>query len=289
MYSIREYEDKFKMYELKEERTNSSITVCPERGAIITSFAVGGKEILYLDKNTFYDLNANIRGGIPILFPISGQLKEGKYELNGKTYSMKNHGVARINPWEVVKTSKDDKASITLRLKDNEETRKAYPFEFELLFTYTLKDGKLTIEQEYLNKSDESMPMYAGFHPYFITDGKNIEYKTTATKYLDYNDMKTKEYKGSLDLSYMVESAIFLDAKENEISFEVPNLNRNIMIQYGKEFKYIVLWSVKGKEFVCVEPWMAPNGALNTFNDLYYVKPKECLKTFLSIKVNFNF
>lgn len=289
MYSVREYEDKFKMYELREESTNSSISLCPERGAIITSFAVGGKEILYLDKDTFYDLNANIRGGIPILFPISGQLREGKYELDGKTYFMRNHGFARINSWEVINTSEDNKASITLRLKDNEETRRAYPFEFELLFTYILKDGKLIIEQEYCNKSDETMPIYAGFHPYFNAEGKDIEYKTTATKYLDYNDMKIKEYKGRLDLTSMAESAIFLDAKEKEISFEVPNLNRSIVLKYGKEFKYVVVWSVKDKKFVCVEPWMAPNQAFNTLEDLCYIKPQECLKTFFAMKVNFNF
>lgn len=289
MYTVREYEDKFKMYELKEENTNSWVKVCPERGGIITSFGTLGKEILYLDKETFYDVNTNIRGGIPILFPISGQLKDKKYELNGKTYSMKNHGVARINPWQVVKVSEEDEASITIKLESNEETKRSFPLDFELLFTYILKNGKLTIEQEYINKSQEPMPMYSGFHPYFNAESKNIHYETDAAKYEDYNDDKIKDYTGSIDLENMAESAVFLDAKQSSIAFELPGLNRKIILEYGKEFKYVVLWSVKNKKFICVEPWMAKSFSFNTKEDLCYVKPLGRLKTFLDIKVNFNF
>jgi galactose mutarotase-like enzyme len=287
MYSVKEYEDKFKMYELKEDTTNSWVKVCPERGAIITSFGAYGKELLYLDKDTFYDKDVNIRGGIPILFPICGQLQNGKYELNEKTYFMKNHGVARTNAWEVIKISTDNEASIKLKLKSSEDTEKAFPFKFELVFTYILKNGKLKIEQEYCNKSQEVMPIYAGFHPYFEALSKDIKYITDATKYLDYNDNKIKAYNGKIDLTDMVESAAFLDSVENKIIFELPELNRKISLEYGNEFKYLVVWSVKGKDFVCVEPWMSPNSALNTRENLQYIAPNSCLKTYFDIMVNF--
>jgi galactose mutarotase-like enzyme len=288
MYSVREYEDKFKMYELIEENTNSWVKVCPERGAIITSFGVSGKELLYLDKDTFYDQNANIRGGIPILFPICGQLEQGEYELDGQVYSMKNHGVARINVWEVVETSDDNKASIKLKLASNEETKKSYPFEFELQFNYILKDGKLTVEQEYHNKSEKAMPLYTGFHPYFEAGNKNICYETDASRYLDYNDMIIKEYKGSIDLTSMVESALFLGSRKNDIAFKLPELNRRIVLKYGEEFKYIVIWTVEGKDFVCVEPWMAKNKAFNTKEELRYIDGFKSLKTYFTISAEFN-
>lgn len=284
MYKINNYNDKFKIYELIDEENNSSLKVCPERGGIIISFKVHGEELLYLDKDTFYDINANIRGGIPILFPICGQLKSGKYELNGKEYAMKNHGVARNRAWEVIGTNTKDEASITLRLTSDEETMKEFPFEFELVFKYTLKKDKLIIEQKYQNKSNENMPMYAGFHPYFKTKHKNIAYTTDAKQYLDYNDMEIKNYEGSINLEGMKESTVFLDAKERKISFSMLDNEKSLHMRYGSEFKYIVLWQVDGKDFICVEPWMAKTWAMNTNEDLVFVDSGKELATYLAIE-----
>jgi galactose mutarotase-like enzyme len=282
MYTVHEFKDnQYTIYELKDGGTDSWVKVAPERGGIIYSYGVRGKELLYLNSETFYNQDQNVRGGIPILFPISGQLANGSYEWQGTTYKMKNHGVARTSSWEVVGTNESDGASITLQLTSSAETRAAYPFDFKVVFTYVLKEGKLSILQEYINLSDEDMPIYAGFHPYFKTSNKNITYDTNATRYYDYNDDQTKEIKGSIDLTHLKESAVLLDATDNQIGFEV-NAGK-VALEYGPEFKYIVLWTEEDKEFVCVEPWMAKTGELNKKEELVMIPPKESVKTFLTI------
>lgn len=286
MYEVICYKDKYDIYELKDKNTNSWVKVCPDRGGIIIAYGVYGKEMLYLDSDTFYDEKANIRGGIPILFPICGQLTNGSYVLNGKSYTMKNHGVARISKWAVINKEDRDHASITIRLESNEETREMYPFDFELIFTYILKDGKLQILQQYKNNSDVKMPMYAGFHPYFYAKNKYINYRTDATKYIDLNDNKTKDFNGVIDLFKMKESAVFIDTKKKSISFRIEELNSNIDMQYGEEFKYVVLWSVENKDFVCVEPWMAMTNSFNTKQDIYYIESGEKVNTYLDISVS---
>lgn len=286
MYEVICYKDKYDIYELKDNNTNSWVKVCPERGGIIIAYGVNGKEMLYLDSDTFYDEKANIRGGIPILFPICGQLANGSYEFNGKSYTMKNHGVARISKWAVVNKEDRDQASITIKLESNEETREMYPFDFELIFTYILKDGKLQILQQYKNNSDVKMPIYAGFHPYFYAKNKNINYRTDATKYTDLNDNKIKDFNGAIDLSKMKESAVFINAKKRSISFRIEELNSNIDMQYGEEFKYVVLWSVENKDFVCVEPWMAMTNSFNTKQDIYFIESGEKVNTYLDITVS---
>lgn len=40
-----------------------------------------------------------------------------------------------------------------------------------------------------------------------------------------------------------------------------------------------MVWTEEGKDFVCVEPWMAPPNALNTGRDLQKVAPGETLET----------
>ncbi len=275
-YKINRLTDGFPLYELKDTSTDSQVRICPERGGIVISCRLHGQELLYLDRETFLNPQANIRGGIPVLFPIAGQLVNGQYEWGGQTYRMKNHGVARILPWEVEATGTDGSVSITLVLHSNAETLAAYPFEFELRFTYRLRNGILSIEQQYINRSQHAMPMVSGFHPYFATEGKNLSYGTDATRILDYNDKLEKPFNGSLNLEVMVESAALLDARKPEITFPLSE-GRNVRLTYSDEFRYVVLWSVEGKPFVCVEPWTALNEALNDGEGLLMVAPGDTL------------
>ncbi|MDQ0198810.1 aldose epimerase family protein [Neobacillus ginsengisoli] len=287
MYQVKVYKDKeFDVYELVNSEAESWLKVVPERGGIIIGFGVDGEETLFLNKETLYNPDKNIRGGIPILFPISGQLDNGEYEWNGKVYQMKNHGVARNNPWEVMNTkANEEQASMTLCLKSNQETKKEFPFDFELIFTYTIGAGGLDIQQQYINHSDSPMPMYPGFHPYFRTTHKDLSYITDAKTYLDYNDMEIKVIKGSLDLTEKKESFALLDAAKREIEFELPERKKTFVLTYGEEFKYVVLWTEKDQDFVCVEPWMALTNELNRKEELVIVQPGKALKTTMRISI----
>lgn len=288
MYQLNVNKDNgLDVYELIDSKATSWLKVVPERGGIIIGFGAASNEILFLNKETLYDKEKNIRGGIPILFPISGQLEKGEYEWNGQVLQMKNHGVARNQSWKVIETKTEEtQASITLGFKNNEDTRKSYPFEFEVIFTYILTKNQLTIDQEYRNYEDSDMPIYAGFHPYFKTTSKNLTYETDAKTFFDYNDMKINEiHDTSLDLTNKKESLVLLDAKKREISFHIPDLKKTISLTYGDEFKYIVLWTEKDQEFVCVEPWMAKTNELNQKEELVMIQPNEALHTTMNIAV----
>ncbi|AZN39410.1 aldose epimerase family protein [Paenibacillus albus] len=262
-YEVKRTVDTYELFTLIDTETNSSVTVCPQRGGIAISCILGGVELFYLDKATLIDPVANIRGGNPILFPICGQLVEGRYEWEGTEYTMRNHGVARNRPWEVVETNEDGEASITLRLRSDASTRDEFPWDFELLFTYALVSGELKIRQTYSNLSGSAMPYYAGFHPYFRCESKDIVYGTDASQYLDYNDNVIKDVQGEIVLTGLKESVALLDATERHISFPGPDNSGKITLNYSDAFKYVVLWQVNGSPFVCVEPWMALNSELN--------------------------
>ncbi|MFX3632414.1 MAG: aldose epimerase [Candidatus Pristimantibacillus sp.] len=282
-FQVNSYTDTYTIYELTEENTASRIRVCPERGGIVIGCQLHGLELFYLDKATFVDPAANIRGGNPILFPICGQLENRTYEWKGQTYQMANHGVARTAAWKVISTNTDNEASITIALHSNEETKQSYPFDFELIFTYALKNGELHTRQQYRNLSpEEAMPFYAGFHPYFNVDTKKLSYTTDATRYLDYNDFVEKPFTGVFDLEGLVESVTLLDPKKSEITFPVID-GAHVRMTYDDVFKYVVLWSVQDRPFVCVEPWMAQTGELNNQKELVMVEPGSSLNANLTI------
>ena len=54
---------------------NNFINFCPSRGGIITNWMFNDFQILYFDQKRFLDRSKSIRGGIPILFPICGNLE----------------------------------------------------------------------------------------------------------------------------------------------------------------------------------------------------------------------
>ncbi|MDF2536246.1 MAG: aldose epimerase, partial [Bacillales bacterium] len=79
----------FEVLEITESNTNSRAVICPERGGILIELVLNGEEILYLNEETFADPLQNIRGGNPVLFPISGAITNNQYEIEGETFNLK--------------------------------------------------------------------------------------------------------------------------------------------------------------------------------------------------------
>ena len=78
----------------------------------------------------------------PVLFPFVARLKDDRYRLGDREYSMPKHGFAPESEFEVYKQSGTE---LVLRLTDNEKTREYYPFAFEFRVGYRLEDWKLNI------------------------------------------------------------------------------------------------------------------------------------------------
>lgn len=64
-----------------------------------------------------------------VIFPVIAALKNHSYKVDGKSYSLKNHGLIRYNDVYLVNQTEEE---ITLGFDDNEETLKLYPFKFHL-------------------------------------------------------------------------------------------------------------------------------------------------------------
>lgn len=282
-YNVRTYQAQFEMIELIDTSTDSSVILCPERGGIAISCILHGRELFYLDEATLNDPSANIRGGNPVLFPICGALIDGQYEWEGQIYSMQQHGLARLLKWETASLSATEhEARASLLLRSNSETLAIYPFEFELSFDYVLQEGQLRIEQTYRNTGRTKMPFYAGFHPYFNAVDGDIRYQTDGTRLFDCNDGLEKPLTGVFEADKIVESHIVLDAQEPAVSFW-PAADLQVTLTYSSIFKYVVLWSIPGKPFICVEPWMTKNLELNLKQELQIIDPGQQVRAELTI------
>ena len=286
MFTIALTQKHYPTYILCDQQANSSIEVVPERGALISRWRVGDRDILYLDEQRFANPQLSVRGGIPILFPICGNLPDNVYTYKGQQYTLKQHGFARDLPWEVTEQVTDNLASITLVLNSSDRTRAVYPFDFQLAFTYQLLGNSLKIQQRYTNHSGETMPFSVGLHPYFSTEDKTqLEFDIPASEYQDQRSKGIFPFSGQFDFNIEEMDFAYTSISRHSTSIKDNQRRLEVKISYSDLYSTLVFWTVKGKNYVCLEPWSAPRNALNTGEQLSYLEPGTSCESVVEISV----
>jgi len=256
MYRVSKIDDRFASYVLEDGE--SSVRILSKRGGIPISFVYGGEELFYSDPETVEDLSREVRGGIPILFPACGRLKEGPYG------NVKKHGFAREALWECRGQNTTDSACVTLGISDTEETRKTFPHAFDLEHTYILKGNTLTVRQTVTNTGDAPMPFSLGLHPYFNID------PAVSTATVPSHTYEGLDGKGAFDGSFAFKNdydSVCSELFGTEAVLET-GLGKRIRIVASGNYNYFVVWCPTNAQFACVEPWTAPPNALNSGVDL---------------------
>ena len=280
-------QEQYKTYILTGVSNQSRLEVVPERGGIITRWHVQGREILYLDTERFADPSLSVRGGIPILFPICGNLPDNTYTYKGQQYTLKQHGFARDLPWEVIDQTTLGGASLTVVLNSNEQTRALYPFDFQIAFTYHVVENTLEIQQRYTNHSSEPMPFSTGFHPYFLaTDKTQLKFDIPANEY-QHKTGETQPFNGSFDLNQDEIDVAFKHLSSTSASVTDSSQHLKLQLDYDDIYSTLVFWTIKGKNFYCLEPWSAPRNAMNKGEHLIQLDPGASRETLVKMTVTF--
>lgn len=268
---------------LADAAAGSAAVIAPERGGMVIGFSVGGRELLYLDRATFEDPSANVRGGVPVLFPSPGKLAGDAWAWGGARGAMKQHGFARNLPWEVIATGTDDGAFATLELRSSDRTRAQYPWDFRAVFTYRLRGRALAIEMKIENTGAAPMPFGVGFHPYFAVrdeDKGAVRIPTRATRAFDNKEKREIAF-GGLDLTAAEVDMHLHDHGGTEAS--LTNGDVAIELRGSPEFTHWVVWALRGRDFVCLEPWTCPGDALNSGDRLLVLEPGAARSLHLSL------
>ncbi len=285
-FSISVNQNQYLTYILSDESALSRLEVVPERGGIITCWSIEGQEVFYLDEERFTHPELSVRGGNPILFPICGNLPNDIYVYDGKSYNLKQHGFARNLPWEMVEKSIDNCCNLTLSLKSNDETLAVYPFEFEVKFIYELEGKTLKIHQEYINKSDKVMPLSFGFHPYFLVKIKEqLSLDIPASSYHAKDSKEVVSYEGRFDFNEEEIDVALKPLNGSSASMTDSSRGLKISLKWSEEYSTIVFWTVKGKDFVCLEPWSAPRNGINTGENIIELQPGASCEALVEINV----
>ena len=214
------------------------------------------KSIYGFDTEYIWEGKKEIWGNsCPLLFPICGGLKEDKYTVYGEEYSLPKHGYARNTMFRV--ESATDTTAVFLHTS-NDETKKCFPFDYELRVCYTLSGTSLKIEYRVDNKSDKTMYFSIGSHEgYYTPDGiedydvifdQNETLDTSALYGNLLADNKTRRIflKDSNTLAlyekyFAIDGLVFKNIKSRSAVLRNRKNGKAIKVDFGFA-KYFLIW-----------------------------------------------
>lgn len=243
----------------------------------ITASTFGGElhNIINKKDNTEFLWNGNEefwKYHSPILFPIVGKVNNGKYKVDGETFELPQHGLARTSEFSMIEKSDD---YIIFELKYSNESLKVYPYKFSLKIKYTLLHNGVTVSYSVDNLDTRTIYFSIGAHPAFMCP---IESNETMNDYffeLNKNENSsilllnneghfTQERQSYLNNTNIIplskdvfknDALVFDDLKSTVISLKSKNHNKVLSMDFTG-FPYMALWAKPtGSPFVCLEPW----------------------------------
>lgn len=251
------------IYELKNKLLCATIS---DFGAELISCKRQGVEFLWQGKEPYWSSHA------PLLFPVCGRLLNGRYTYGGKEYEMSSHGFAK-NMTFTVNEHSDER--LVMRLEANDETRKIYPFNFELLAEFDIYGNEIFVSYTVANKGNTIMPYMLGWHPGFNLPGEcNIDGFRLLTQnkegikwYPLQNGCFVRPYGEDYALNgnayylnekeiYENDTMIFTGMGKYAMLF-CPENTLFLRVRWSEESPYLCIWKtpdIKAR-FICIEPW----------------------------------
>jgi galactose mutarotase-like enzyme len=254
------------------------MTVQIENEFLIASFAEKGAELVSLklkENDLEYIWQADPAfwaRHTPVLFPIVGRLKDDTYMYQNQAYHLSQHGFARDCVFEVLETGPE---MFAFSLKSTDETKKNYPFDFELVLTYTLTDHDLTVHYQVANTGTETMYFSIGGHPAFnvpLDPALTFEDyylsfhpKKSRTRiplngpYADFKNKTLAQTNTDINLTRKIfeqDALIFETKGANTFTIKSDESIHSVSLSLT-DMPYVGIWSPFPKEapFVCIEPW----------------------------------
>ncbi len=259
-------------WEYLNEENGNRLRIVPERGGLISEWRCNGKEILYLDQKRFSQKAQSVRGGIPVLFPICGDLPGDCLSLLQGDYRMQQHGFARDSQWEI--RLLEDQLGIGLSMQDSNLTRASFPYSFLLDMKVRLNNDSLDIKISIKNTSNTIMPFSFGLHPYFnISAFENVTLEGLNPRCLNQVTMLEEDTNELMsNMSDGIDVMVF-----NSQSVKIIDTLHDHCIELNQSapFDLTVVWTDPPRSMICIEPWTSPRRSLITGERKLVLEPSS--------------
>ena len=258
-------------------------------GAHVASFIPEGEQdILWMSRESYFDTDRPIRGGIPVCWPWFGAHPTDRYK--------PSHGFARLAEWSVAKTEMldDGRTQITLELSSDKQTLQIWPYDFKIWNIITV--GKqLEVELVTVNLDHSPIEISSALHSYFnISNIADIAVSGLANgHYIDtIDEHKEKIQDGKITFDSELDR-VYINTEDPCIISD-SGLSREICIEKNGSRSTVVWnpWIDKARDMpdfgndeyktmACVETTNALNDKITIYPD-----GKHSLKAILGLKGN---
>jgi galactose mutarotase-like enzyme len=223
----------------------------------------------------------------PVLFPVVGALKDGRLLHQGRSYPMPRHGFARDLEFRMVRLTAH---ACTLRLQDDDATRAAYPFPFQLDLAFTILGPELKVEYALHNPGDTVLTASFGAHPAFrwpLLPGLPRHDHWLEFEKPEGDPLPALDAHGLLggpprpspllgrrlpldDGLFARDALIFRPVQSRAVRYTAPGAP--VLTVAWDGFPHLGVWSRPGARFLCIEPWRG-YASPETFDGEFAQKP----------------
>ncbi|KAF0093717.1 MAG: aldose 1-epimerase [Puniceicoccaceae bacterium 5H] len=243
----------------------------------------------------------------PILFPIIGLLKDGKYRYKGVEYAMPKHGLVRGREWELIE---ELPVRARFRIKSDAETRFSYPFEWQLVVTFQLEMDGLHIRYKVRNLGQDEMYFSLGSHPairlpwlpdtefedhelVFAEEEAWARYPMTDNGLIETTPETLPVENRSLRLRHELfarDALIMRGIKSRSVQLRCDGVPEYVEVDLGGA-PDLGIWQPEGAPFLCIEPWFGVNDTVDHDQELTHkpgilkLGPGEAFRTAYAICV----
>ena len=250
------------------------------------------KEFIWEGNDAFWGKHS------PILFPIVGTLKNNMYYYQGKEYYLSRHGFAREMEFQLIEKSEN---SATFSLTSSIETRRVYPFDFELQICYSLEENKLNIDYKIINNNDSILPFSIGAHPAFALSkpfesyALSFDYNEVLTSYELKNDLLSDTTEiiemtaNEVPLRYSLfekDALIFKKLKSKSITI-LEHKNPMLRVRFDN-FPNLGIWTKNDAPFLCIEPWVGYSDTIHSSGNILEKEGIQLVEAHQLIRYNFS-
>ena len=252
-----------------------AVAACSTQGGELTSFQHQEIEYVWQGDSRYWS------GQAPCLFPVVCRAKEDRVILDGISYPMPKHGIARKAEYMPVQVAPD---YVVFQLKQSADSKQAYPYDFTLEIIHQVTDDGFSTTYRVTNTDIKKMPFCIGGHP-----GFNCPLRV-GEQFSDYS-IRFADAAGAV--AHVTEPGSgYMDLPQKSLQLVNRTTGHGIQFDFAS-FDAIGFWTpIKmNAPFICLEPWNGLPGGLDETPDMAdkkyvkYLEPGERFETGYQVRV----